>query len=514
LRTLASVQKLPRCRGHLYNWYDTRTLEPLRPRFISSVDSGNLVASLWTLRQGCLDLLHRPLLERRLADGLAEHLRILVDRHAFAPKRFKIFQLQMKKRSWLQRLLAPSEEGLLELKSGTINPKYEADVRWFATESLSRLRNLRRAVQVYAPWMLPEFVPLWNDAAVGFKFDLQSLNVRRLPETVDTLAARLQFALDHANGSGERKALYQHLLGILPEARSRAVDLIKDLNQIADTAEMLADEMSFHFLADSRRKLLSIGLDVESEKLSAACYDLLASESRIAAFIAIAKDDIPQQVWFQLGRTHTREHGVQVLLSWTGTMFEYLMPTLWMRTHPNTLLDRSGAGAVRLQQAYAADKGVPWGISESAFAQRDQAGNYQYRAFGLPLLALNHDEGNALVISPYSTFLALHVDPTGALRNLRRMASDGWLSAYGFYDAADYTTSSGRHSWRRHHELVRSWMAHHQGMSLLAMANFLHDDVVQRWFHADRRVQATELLLHEKPSVKAQSMRELYGAAA
>jgi len=195
-------------------------------------------------------------------------------------------------------------------------------------------------------------------------------------------------------------------------------------------------------------------------------------------------------------------------------MFEYLMPTLWMRTHPNTLLDRSGAGAVRLQQAYAADKGVPWGISESAFAQRDQAGNYQYRAFGLPLLALNHDEGNALVISPYSTFLALHVDPTGALRNLRRMASDGWLSAYGFYDAADYTTSSGRRSWRRHHELVRSWMAHHQGMSLLAMANFLHDDVVQRWFHGDRRVQATELLLHEKPSVKAQSMRELYGAAA
>ncbi len=514
LRTLATMAKLPRSRGHLLNWYDTRTLEPLRPRFVSSVDSGNLVASLWTLQQGCLDLLQRPLLEKQLAEGLADHLRILVDRHAFPQKRFRNFLQQVRKRSWLQRLLAPSEEGLLETDLETKDPKHESDVHWFAAESLSRVRNLRKAVQVYVPWMLPEFVPLWKDATLDFKFDSQSLTIQLLPDVVDRLTARLQFALDHANGSGDRKALYQRLLTMLPDARSRALALIEDLKQIADTAGKFADEMDFRFLLDPRRKLLSLGFDVETGKHPSACYDLLASEARIAVFAAIAKEDIPQDVWFLLGRSHTREHGFPVLLSWTGTMFEYLMPVLWMRTYPNTLLDNSRIAAVRLQQIYGDEKRVPWGISESAYAKRDEAGNYQYQAFGLPDISLHQGDPSALVISPYSTFLALHVDASAALRNLRRMEGDGWVGAYGFYEAADYSSTSGRRSWRHRHELVRCWMAHHQGMSLLALANFLHDGVVQRWFHGDRRVQATELLLHEKPATNVKSLRELYGAAA
>jgi cyclic beta-1,2-glucan synthetase len=514
LRTLATVAQLQRSHGHLLNWYDTRTLQPLRPLFVSSVDSGNLVASLWTLQQGCLDLLHRPLLEKSLAEGLADHLRILVDLHAFPQKRFRILQTQMEKRSWLQRLLTPSEEGLLEIDPPSVNPKYEPDVRWFAVESLSRLRNLRRAAQVYAPWMLPEFVPLWKDATLNFKFDSHSLTLERLPEVVDGLAARLQFALDHANGSGDRKALYQRLQSMLPEARSRALELIQDLKRITATAGKLADDMDFHFLLDPRRKLLSIGYDAEKEKLSPSCYDLLASEARIAVFVAIAKEDVPQDIWFLLGRAHTREHGLSALLSWTGTMFEYLMPALWMRTYPNTLLDNSRAAAVRLQQMYADRKGIPWGISESAYAKRDESGNYQYHAFGLASLALRQGEGNPLVISPYSTFLALDVDPSGALRNLRRMEGEEWLGSYGFYEAADYTQVPGRRSWGHRHELVRCWMAHHQGMSLLAMANFLHDGVVQRWFHGERRVQATELLLHEKPATHVKAVREIYSTAA
>jgi cyclic beta-1,2-glucan synthetase len=513
LRTLATMAKLERSHGHLLNWYDTRSLEPLTPRFVSSVDSGNLVASLWTLQQGCLDLLQRPLLEKQLAEGLAYHLRILIDQHAFPQKRFRTFQEQIRKRSWLQRLLAPSEEGLLESDLETVDPKHKADVRWFAAESLSRVRNLRKAVQVYVPWMLPEFVPLWKDAALDFKFDSQSLTVERLPEVVDQLTARLQFALDHANGSGDRKALYQRLQAMLPDARSRAVDLIEELKHIASTAGKLADEMDFRFLLDPRRKLLSLGFEVESGKHATACYDLLASEARIAAFVAVAKEDIPQDVWFQLGRSHTREHGLPILLSWTGTMFEYLMPVLWMRTYPNTLLDNSRTAAVRLQQIYAAEKGVPWGISESAYAKRDDSGNYQYQAFGLPDISLFQGEAPALVISPYSTFLGLHADPSGALRNLRRMEGEGWLGSYGFYESADYGPS-GRRSWRHRHELVRCWMAHHQGMSLLAIVNFLHDGVVQRWFHGDRRVQATELLLHEKPATDVKSIRQLNSTAA
>ena len=316
----------------------------------------------------------------------------------------------MKKKNWLPRLLAPSEEGLLEIDSADVGPKHEAEVRWFAAEALSRLRHLRKAVQVYAPWMLPEFIPLWNDSTLEFKFDSQSLTLERLPEVVDTLTSRLQFAIEHANGSGERKALYQQLQAVLPEARSRALELIRDLKQIAAASAKLANDMDFRFMLNPRRKLLSLGFDVESGKLPTACYDLLASEARIAVFAAIAKEDIPQDVWFLLGRSHTREHGLPVLLSWTGTMFEYLMPGLWMRTYPNTLLDNARTAAVRLQQIYAGEKGVPWGISESAYAKRDEGGIYQYQAFGLPRLALRNEESESLVISPYSTFLALQVD--------------------------------------------------------------------------------------------------------
>jgi hypothetical protein len=244
--------------------------------------------------------------------------------------------------------------------------------------------------------------------------------------------------------------------------------------------------------------LMSVGFDAQSEELQPYCYDLLATEPRTAVFIAIAKEDIPQDCWFRLDRPFTSDHGRPVMLSWTGTMFEYLMPSIWMRSYPNTLLDRASLAAVRSQQAYAASKGILWGISESACATRNEVGDYHYEAFGVPKLALKKNETDPLIVSPYSTFLALTVDRQAALRNLHRMDALGWFGSYGFYEAADYT-GSRRGFWRGRCELVRSWMVHHQGMSLLALANFLCDNVVQRWFHSDRRVQATELLLQEKP---------------
>jgi len=242
---------------------------------------------------------------------------------------------------------------------------------------------------------------------------------------------------------------------------------------------------------------LSVGYDVETRRVHAACYDLLATESRTAVFCAIVKEDIPQESWFLLGRAHTLDRGRPVLLSWTGTLFEYLMPSLWMRSYSNTLLTRSRAAAVRAQQAYAAKKGVPWGVSESAYSKLDEAGNYQYYAFGLPHLALRKRELNGVVISPYSTFLSLDVDPANAIKNLHTMAGMGWFGACGFYEAADFSVP--RRFMQKRYQLVRCWMAHHQGMSLLALANFLNNNIVQQWFHAERRVQATELLLHEKP---------------
>jgi cyclic beta-1,2-glucan synthetase len=206
---------------------------------------------------------------------------------------------------------------------------------------------------------------------------------------------------------------------------------------------------------------------------------------------------VAQECWFHMGRPHTVAQGSPILMSWTGTMFEYLMPTLFMRTYANTMLDRSRVAVIACQQEYAARKGVPWGISESGFAKLDAENNYGYQAFGIPQLALMKYESHPLVISPYSTFLALTSDPLAVLRNLHRMDRLGWFGPCGFYESADYGTSD-RGRWSGC-QIVREWMAHHQGMTLLAIANFLGDHVVQRWFHSSRRVQATELLLHEKP---------------
>jgi cyclic beta-1,2-glucan synthetase len=295
--------------------------------------------------------------------------------------------------------------------------------------------------------------------------------------------------------------LSRQLLALLPDARSRIARLIEDLRRIASQASKLADEMDFEFLQQRSRQLLSVGYDVATGQLNSACYDLLASEARIALFVSIAKDDLPQESWFSLGRPLTVEQGMAGMLSWTGTMFEYLMPALWMRTYPNTLLERATFAAVRAQRAYAGQKRIPWGISEAAYFRTDECGNYQYHAFGVPQLAIHKSDQEGPVVSPYSTFLALESDSWAALNNLRRLQRMRAMGTYGFYESLDFNPSRRRSRLRRY-ELVRCWMAHHQGMSLLATANFLHGKVLQRWFHSHPRVQATELLLQEKPAAQ------------
>src|SRR5579864_4061302 len=262
--------------------------------------------------------------------------------------------------------------------------------------------------------------------------------------------------------------------------------------------------MDFTFLLDKQRLLLSVGFDAQTEELQPYNYNLLATEPRTAVFIAIAKEDIPQDCWFRLDRPYALANGHMVLLSWTGTMFEYLMPAIWMRLYPNTLLDRACVAAVRTQQDYAALKGILWGISESACAKRNEAGDYHYEAFGAPNLAIKKSDSDPLITSPYATFLALNLDRKNALANLRRMDALGWFGSYGFYEAADYGRPRSR-LFGPKYELVLSWMVHHQGMSLLSLANFLCNNVVQGWFHSDRRVQATELLLQEKPVAQMRS---------
>jgi VanZ family protein len=502
LLTLDTVRHLTRHRGHLLNWYDTESLQALNPAVISSVDNGNLLASLWTLQQGSLALLRQPLFPSELAVGLEDHLSQLLALEALPRRNALAIEQSLQRTDWLEYVLDASSPLAEELQSSAQVSQPE-DARWFREQAQRRIRQLAANAHTYAPWLLPQFAALRREQGIQPGGD-GDRTLQQLPEFVDRLTANLKIQISSGPEDAIRSS--RELLALLPEARARIRSLIDDLNEIAGQSATLAQEMDFGFLINPGRKLLTVAFELDKGENHPACYDLLASEARIAYFVAIAKDDIPQESWFLLGRPPLQVQGITGLLSWTGTMFEYLMPALWMRVYPNTLLECAAEAAVRTQQSYAAGKRVPWGISESASSKLDDSGNYRYFAFGVPALAISKHAQEGPVISPYSSFLALNVQPAATLRNLRSMQRRNWLGAYGFYEALDFSQNrrasnsrSNSRSKSRGPEAVRCWMAHHQSMSLLAIANFLHGNVVQNWFHSHPRVQATELLLQEKP---------------
>ena len=496
-KTLDTLSQLEKYRGHLMNWYDTHTLDPKPPFFVSSVDSGNLVASLWTLRQGFRDCLRRPLLSRAHAEGLWDHLQVLVELGALKKRVLRRYEGEVKRGEWLNAVLN-FPDGKLEEKKTKPDSEKSNEIAWFRAQARARIEAVRELSQRYLPWTLPEFSEI-TETILESRVLIET-PLERLPDLIAEFELRLDESLQA--GRLESRALGERFLAVLAEARANTAQLIDSLRDLAKRAYDLADAMDFSFMVDKQSMLVSVGFDAGTKELQPYYYDLLATEPRTAVFVGIAKEDIPQDCWFRLRRPVVTDHGRPVVLSWTGTMFEYLMPSIWMRSYRNTLLHRASVAAVRSQQQYAEERGVPWGISESACARRNEAGDYHYEAFGVPTLAVKKHESEPLIISPYSTLLALSVDPKAALENLRRMEQLGWFGRYGFCEAADYTVSR---NWlgRRRCELVRQWMVHHQGMSLLSLANFLCNNVVQRWFHSDRRVKASELLLQEKPVSQA-----------
>ncbi len=349
------------------------------------------------------------------------------------------------------------------------------------------------------PWCLPEYEPVRQHIMPALRSQGASLTLDRADKFYDDIEREFHKIAASQVVPIEAAGLSLRLQEQLAGCRKEVHALAARLRQLASECARMANQMSFSMLVHPERKLLSVGFDVGAKKLNNSCYDLLASESRTAAFIATARGEIEQDSWFRLGRQHTVCEEATVLISWTGTMFEYLMPVIWMKSHPNTLLDRAVRSAVEAQIAYGTKRSVPWGISEAAYSKTDAEGNYQYAAFGVPGLALNVAREGSLVISPYSSALALLVQPVPAVANLRRMARQGWMTEHGFYESADFTGSPTPRLLRRKCELVRCWMAHHQGMSLAAICNLLHEDAFQRWFHAGPLVQASELILQERP---------------
>jgi cyclic beta-1,2-glucan synthetase len=449
--TISTIEGMERFEGHLLNWYDTSSLAPLAPRYVSAVDSGNLAAALLTLANGLRQLKQQPQSAAQLCAGLED------------------------------------TAGMLRL--ALVAPMGGAS----AAEGASRLMQEVEAIENI----------LTGPAEARDK-------LARLGERVPQLVATKD-SLKGPSGSSDDEIDYwaSRLAQDIAAASDDATDLSEHLDNVADRAVAFADGMNFRLLYDRERSLFSVGYRLADAdgpgQLDTAYYDLLASEARLASFVAIAKGDLPETHWFHLGRPVTSVEGVPTLLSWGATMFEYLMPLLVMRRYPDTLLDETCRMAVRRQITYGASRNVPWGISECAYNVVDGHSTYQYKAFGAPGLGLKRGLGDELVVAPYASALATMIEPVAAVRNLRRLSTEGLDGPYGYYDAIDYTRRKhagtelvpGKDDRDSTGVVVRTFMAHHQGMTLVSIANALGIPMAER-FHADPRVQATELLLQER----------------
>ncbi|MBA3318489.1 MAG: cyclic beta 1-2 glucan synthetase [Gemmatimonadales bacterium] len=449
---LRSLERMRRFRGHFFNWYDLRDLSVLEPAYVSTVDSGNLAGHLVALRQACLALADGPLLDVRIWRALEIGLALADDRIRSLPE-------------------AASAREHLRAAQAAVGAARRDPI---SSAALSRVLE-----------------PLRNAESLLARAHLAPAAQRPAAEWLSWSVRLLSGHRDWADGlSSQPRATLRDLAGASPAAST----LILRLEAIAERAYTYAMEMDFRFLMDPDRKLFAIGFQQTTHSLDSSYYDLLASEARLASFIAIAKNDVPVEHWFHLGRTMTYASGAPALVSWSGSMFEYLMPVLVMRSFPLTMLAQTYDGAVSRHRTHGAERRVPWGVSESAYNVRDRHLTYQYRAFGVPDLALKRGLGRELVVAPYASALAAMVSAEPALANLAQLERLGALGPYGFRDAIDYT----RPDLDQPYSVVYAYMAHHLGMGLAALTNILCRGVWQRRFHADPVVRSAELLLHER----------------
>jgi cyclic beta-1,2-glucan synthetase len=450
--TLATMQRLQRYRGHFYNWYDTRDLRALEPPYVSSVDSGNLAAHLIAVANACREWITVPI-------ATSAHISGVEDVMQLAREALRRLPEDRRTQALTRVQLADALTSIRTVIGGSgACEASDLGVRLAdASAQATILSDGARALSSEHGGSAYEDLLFWAEATQRSIFSWQR---------------------DLALTSEQMVHLHQRLLTL--EAETRAVALAMD----------------FGFLLDPERKLLSIGYRASDGMLDENCYDLLASEARLASFFAIAKNDVPARHWFRLGRAVTPIGHGAALISWSGSMFEYLMPSLVMRAPAGSLLEQTSRLIVRRQIAYGDAREVPWGVSESAYSARDRELTYQYSNFGVPGLGLKRGLSENVVIAPYATGLATMVDPAAAMLNFARLASLGALGRHGFYEALDYTRS--RLPEAAEVIIVKAYMAHHQGMTIVAIVNVLFDGKMRARFHAEPSVQATELLLQER----------------
>ena len=466
--SLESMNGLERHRQHFYNWYDTQTREPLRPHYVSTVDSGNLAGLLLTLRAGVAQLADAPLFGLTLTDGLRDTLDTLIA---------------------AQGAGGPDEYSLEQLRKGLASASTSPDAN-----TLADLLHTARAMVSGAHLGQDEESAYWREAFTRQCIDwAEELQRYQLPTpragTLSRPCTLRQFtSLNVAEWEAAQRPDVERV-------RSLAVERLKTLERIAALASSMA-QMDFSLLYDSQRDLFVIGYNAEERRLDTGYYDLLASEVRLTNFVVIAQGQIPQRAWFTLGRLLGENAGVPTLLSWSGSMFEYLMPMLVMPNYDGSLLDQTCRAAVAVQIEHGNALGIPWGVSESGYYTLDAHLNYQYRAFGVQGLGLKRGLSDDVVIAPYASALALMIDADAACKNLQRLALQGASGRFGLFEAVDYTEA--RLPRGQPFAVVQSFMAHHQGMSLLALTSLLLDQPMQRRFEADPSLQSAMLLLQER----------------
>ena len=613
--TLETLCRLERYRGHLLNWYDTRTLEPLMPRYVSTVDSGNLAAQLRILSEGLQETVNVRVVPPQLFQGLHDTLSIFQHEatqsaltessgsiKSIPPNTKLAVQRQLEQLNQCDHSIDMAKTVLhrvqslaVELQTLTVD---QTETHWWATALETACTAHLQDLHQLAAWSTISTPVDWNHLSCSQELTdkLWTLQIQlhqqkapptlsdvaRLPMLTNPLITQILADLeacsgncqspsaslrqphdsgqhdlqaravstasqaravstpsqdrDHAASNHSTAALSQsdnkqHVANAVRDEADRslqaetrtsqqqadshatirtwvlslqeaieassqfALSQIHKLQQLADECDEFS-EMDFDFLHNTDRDLFSIGFNVSENRLDAGCYDLLASEARLASYLLISRGHYGQDHWFALGRLLTNTGGATALLSWSGSMFEYLMPLLVMPTYDHTLLHQTCRAIVQRQIQYGRQRGVPWGISESGYNAVDRNANYQYRAFGVPGLGLKRGLAEDLVIAPYATALALMVDPAEACSNLQRLSKDGREGPYGFFEAVDYTPS--RLAPDTSSITVRQVMAHHAGMSLLAMEYVLLNKPMQRRFGADPEFRAVDLLLHER----------------
>ncbi|AGH51992.1 carbohydrate binding protein (plasmid) [Sphingomonas sp. MM-1] len=514
-----TIDRLERYRGHILNWYETRTLAALEPRYVSTVDSGNLAVSLITVAQALRDARNAPPVGIDPWHGLEDTIGLLAGaldaldskaapaiRATLAAMRETAERTRDNEPEWIwtiedlisidmQRLR--EQTGLLAESVAENNIAALRDVQTWLERLEHHLLGMRRDLRIFAPWTERLATPPSDCAEIAARIaDLMTYGLASPVGAGEAQALDILDAFSRDAAPDAAGEWLQDLRAAIAEGRLSAQELSERLDSLAHRATTLAHEMDFALLFDPASRLFHIGYNLSADRIDPHHYDLLASEARLASYFAIAKGDVAPAHWFHLGRPITRQDTGLALVSWNGSMFEYLMPNIFLHSDPTTLLGMSDRTSIDIQMAFGRSQAIPWGISESSFASMSQERVYRYHAFGVPELGLQRGLGRDLVVAPYATALALTTRPSVAVRNLRALEDLGVIGRYGFYEAIDFTPE--RVPTGKRFALVRSYMAHHHGMSLAALGNVLFENLHVRWFHADPHVRSVDLLLNER----------------